>query len=93
MATMSTTRRTAFVVGVFLPATELTSNPALLPYQPVLRDGSYIPASDADNQVLLGGLLELLPVSGRFHWALSARSVRLKRRRTAVVLAGAVIAR
>jgi hypothetical protein len=31
-------------------------------YRPVLRDGNYIVGADADNQVLLGGLLELLLV-------------------------------
>jgi hypothetical protein len=62
MANMSSTRRTALVAGVFFLATEVTSIPALLLYQPVLRDGNYIVGSDADNRVLLGGLLELLLV-------------------------------
>jgi hypothetical protein len=38
MANMSATRRTAFVAGVFFLATEVTAIPALLLYQPVLRD-------------------------------------------------------
>jgi hypothetical protein len=62
MANMSSTRRTALVAGVFFLATEVTSIPALLLYQPVLRDGNYIVGSDADNRMLLGGLLELLLV-------------------------------
>src|SRR5215218_4430576 len=62
MANMSATRRTAFVAGVFFLATEVTAIPALLLYQPVLRDGNYIVEAAADNRVLLGGLLELLLV-------------------------------
>ena len=62
MANMSTTRRTALVAGVFFLATEVTSIPALLLYRPVLRVGNYIIGADADNRVLLGGLLELLLV-------------------------------
>jgi hypothetical protein len=46
---------------VFL-ATEITAIPALLLYQPVLRDRNYILGADADNRVLLRGLLELLLV-------------------------------
>jgi Domain of unknown function (DUF4386) len=62
MANMSATRRTAFVAGVFFLATEVTAIPALLLYQPVLRDGNYLVGPDTDNRVLLGGLLELLLV-------------------------------
>lgn len=62
MAQMSALRRTAFVAGVFFLGTEITAIPALLLYQPVLRDGNYLVASDADNRVLLGGFLELLLV-------------------------------
>jgi hypothetical protein len=62
MATMSAMRRTAIVAGVFYLATEVTSIPALLLYQPVLRDGNYLAGANADNRVLLGGLLELLLV-------------------------------
>jgi len=62
MANLSTTRRTALVAGVFFLATEITAIPALLLYQPVLRDGNYILGADADNRVLVGGLLELLLV-------------------------------
>jgi len=50
MATMSALRRTAIVAGVFYLATEITSIPALLLYQPVLRDGNYIAAAGADNR-------------------------------------------
>jgi hypothetical protein len=60
MAQMSALRRTAFVAGVFFLGTEITSIPALLLYQPVLRDGNYLVGSDADNRVLLGGFFELL---------------------------------
>ena len=42
MANMSATRRTALVAGVFFLGTEITSIPALLLYQPVLRDGNYL---------------------------------------------------
>ena len=62
MANMSALRRTAIVAGVFYLATEVTSIPALLLYQPVLRDGNYIAAAGADNRAFLGGLLELLLV-------------------------------
>lgn len=62
MANMSAMRRTALVAGVFFLGTEVTSIPALLLYQPVLRDGNYLVGGDADNRVLLGGLLELLLV-------------------------------
>ena len=62
MAQMSALRRTAFVAGVFFLGTEITAIPALLLYQPVLRDGNYLVGSDADNRVLLGGFLELLLV-------------------------------
>lgn len=55
MANMSALRRTAIVAGVFYLATEVTSIPALLLYQPVLRDGNYIAAAGADNRALLGG--------------------------------------
>jgi hypothetical protein len=62
MANMSTLRRTAIIAGVFYLATEVTSIPALLLYQPVLRNGNYIAGANADNRVLLGGFLELLLV-------------------------------
>jgi len=42
MANMSAMRRTALVAGVFFLGTEVTSIPALLLYQPVLRDGNYL---------------------------------------------------
>lgn len=50
------------IAGVFFLGTEITSIPALLLYQPVLRDGNYLVGSDSDHRVLLGGLLELLLV-------------------------------
>lgn len=62
MANISAVRRTAIVAGVFFLGTEITSIPALLLYQPVLRDGNYVTGSDADNRVVLGGFLELLLV-------------------------------
>jgi hypothetical protein len=62
MVNISPSRRTALVAGVFFLATEVTAIPALLLYQPVLRDGNYVVGADADNGVLLGGLLELLLV-------------------------------
>lgn len=50
------------IAGIFFLGTEITSIPALLLYQPVLRDGNYLVGADSDNRVLLGGLLELLLV-------------------------------
>src|SRR3954452_13901579 len=55
MANMSAMRRTAIVAGLFYLATEVTAIPALLLYQPVLRDGNYIAGANADNRALLGG--------------------------------------
>ncbi|WP_165554450.1 DUF4386 family protein [Kribbella capetownensis] len=62
MPNVSTLRRTAIVAGLFYLATEVTSIPALLLHQPVLRNGNYIAGANADNSVLLGGFFELLLV-------------------------------
>ena len=58
---MSLDQRRARVFGVLYLITFITSIPALLLYEPVLRDPvSYIAGAGHDNRILLGALLELL---------------------------------
>jgi hypothetical protein len=58
---MAPTRKIAFVAGVLLIITFITSIPALYLYQPVLDNpAGYIAGSGADNRIFLGAFLELL---------------------------------
>jgi hypothetical protein len=57
---VDTTRRIAFVTGVFFAITFVTSIPALLLYDPVLNDVNYILGAGADTRVEVGALLEVI---------------------------------
>src|ERR1700690_53906 len=58
---MSLDQKRARVFGVFYLLTFITSIPALLLYEPVLRDPvSYIAGAGHDHRILFGALLELL---------------------------------
>lgn len=53
-------QRTARIAGVWFVLTFVFSIPAVLLYDPVLNDASYIMGAGADGQVRLGALLEIL---------------------------------
>jgi hypothetical protein len=57
---MTSSRRTAVVVGVLFLITHVTSVPALLLYGPVLNHSEYIVGSGPDGHVLLGAFLEVI---------------------------------
>ena len=58
---MSLDQKRARIFGVFFLITYVTSIPALLLYEPVLRDPvGYIAGAGHDNRILFGALLELL---------------------------------
>src|SRR4051812_25304813 len=58
---MNAEQRTARIFGALYLITFVTSIPALALYQPVLDDpAGYIAGAGHDNQIFLGGLLELL---------------------------------
>jgi len=57
---MGSPRKTALVAGVFFIITFVTSIPALLLYNPVLKHTGYIVGAGADKRIFLGALLEVL---------------------------------
>ena len=57
---MSSTRKTALVAGIFFIITFVTSIPALLLYNPVLKHTGYIVGAGADKHIFLGASLEVL---------------------------------
>ena len=57
---MGSPRKTALVAGVFFIITFVTSIPALLLYNPVLKHTGYIVGAGADRRIFLGALLEVL---------------------------------
>jgi hypothetical protein len=57
---VSSTRRTAFIAGVWFAITFIASIPALLLYDPVLNDADYILGAGADTRIELGALLEII---------------------------------
>jgi len=57
---MSSTRKTALVVGVLFILTFVTSIAGALAYGPVLSDPNYVNGAGADTRVFLGAFLELL---------------------------------
>jgi hypothetical protein len=71
-------RKTALIAGVLFLITFITSIPALLLYDPVLNDPSYIVGSGPDTQVLIGAFLEVLLIVANVGTALALFSV-LKR--------------
>ena len=56
---MTTSRKTALVVGVLFILTFITSIVGELAYGPVLRDPNYIIGAGADTSVLVGALFEM----------------------------------
>jgi hypothetical protein len=57
---VSSTRKTALVVGVLFILTFVTSIAGALAYGPVLSDPNYITGAGADTRVFVGAFLELL---------------------------------
>jgi nitric oxide reductase large subunit len=58
---VSSTTKTARIVGVLFLITFITSIPALWAFQPVLDDpAGYIAGAGSDNRIFLGAFLELL---------------------------------
>lgn len=57
---MSSSRRTALIAGVLFVITFITSIPAVLLYDPVLNNASYIVGAGADTRVYVGAFLEIL---------------------------------
>lgn len=83
---MSSTRKTAVTAGVFFLITEVAAVAGLLLYQPVLRDANYVVSAGADDQVLLGGFLELILVAAIVGTATTLYPV-VKRRNGGLALA------
>jgi hypothetical protein len=88
---MDNERKTALIAGVLFLITFVTSIPALLLYDPVLNDPSYIVGAGADTQVLVGAFLEVLLIVANIGTALALFSV-LKRQNERLAL-GYVTAR
>ncbi len=59
-ARMDPYRKIALYTGLFWVITYITSIPALLLFDPVLNDSSYIVGAGDDNRIFLGALLELI---------------------------------
>lgn len=57
---MDRARKTALVAGIFYLLTFISSIPAVFLIAPVLNDPNYITGSGADNQVLLGCMLDIV---------------------------------
>lgn len=67
---MSTSRRTARLVGWLFIATFVTAIAGLLLYDPVLNDSDYIIGSGDDARVALGALLEVLLIAANIGTAI-----------------------
>jgi hypothetical protein len=57
---MRPSRRTALIAGLWFIGTFVFSIPAVLLYDPVLNDTTYILGSGFDTRISLGALLEVL---------------------------------
>ncbi|HEY5099450.1 MAG TPA: DUF4386 domain-containing protein [Gaiellaceae bacterium] len=89
---MSLDQKRARVFGVLYLITYVTSIPALLLYEPVLRDPvSYIAGAGHDKRILLGALLELLLIIANIGTAVVI--VPIMRRQSEELAIGYVTAR
>jgi hypothetical protein len=59
---MTATRRISLTAGIFLVITFVTSIPAVVLYNPVLKDSNYILGAGADARLSFGALLEIILV-------------------------------
>ena len=57
---MTSSRKTALVVGVLFILTFITSIAGVVAYGPVLSDPNYVTGAGADTRVFLGAFLELM---------------------------------
>ncbi len=82
---------TARITGVLFIITFITAIPALLLFDPVLKDSGYITGAGADTQIFLGATLELLLIIANIGTALALFPI-LKRQNEGLAL-GYVTAR
>lgn len=88
---MDADRRAAFYTGVLFIITFITAIPALLLFDPVINDPTYIVGAGDDNRVFLGAFLELILIVANIGTALVPFAI-LKRRSEGLAL-GFVAAR
>lgn len=82
---MHANRKTALVAGVLFIITFITSIPALLLYDPALKDAGYILGAGADTRVLWGAFLEVILAIANVGTALALFSV-LRRKHEGIAL-------
>jgi hypothetical protein len=68
-------RKTSLTVGILFIITIVASIPALLLYDPVLNDASYILGAGADTRIRLGAFLEIVTVLANIGTAVALFSV------------------
>jgi hypothetical protein len=82
---VNVTRQIALVTGVLFLVTFVTSIPALLLYDPVLNDATYVLGAGSDTRVELGAFLEILLAIANIGTAVTLFPL-LKRQNEAIAL-------